>query len=181
VTGETCLIAPVPAAESAVGRHRARLDPSAADGAPAHITVLSPFLPIDSVGSAEQIHLRQLFAATDPIPFTLTRVARFPGAAGRAPLRRAPRVLYLAPEPSEPFVALTQRVWRRWPEYPPYEGAYEEVIPHLTVAVGDGDFTEVERALTRQLPIPAKAEEVWLIVRAETGGWVCALSFPLGG
>jgi hypothetical protein len=168
MTGETCLIVPVPAAERAVGRHRARLDPSAADGSPAHITVLSPFLQVDSVGPAERERLRELFAAADPIRFSLTRGARFPG------------FLFLAPEPGEPFVALTREVWQRWPQCPPYEGAYDEVIAHLTVAVGDRDFADVERALTPLLPIAANAEEVWLIVRADSGRWVRELAFPLG-
>jgi 2'-5' RNA ligase superfamily protein len=168
VSGETCLIVPVPVAEAAVGGHRGRLDPSAADGAPAHITVLSPFLRIDAVRAEEQARLRALFAIADPIPFSLTRVARFPG------------VLFLAPEPSERFVALTEAVWRRWPERPPYEGAYDQVIPHLTVGVGQADFADVERALTPLLPIAATAEEVWLLVRSEAGRWELELAFPLG-
>jgi hypothetical protein len=168
VSGETCLIVPVPAAEAAVGGHRGRLDPSAADGAPAHITVLSPFLHVDSVGPAERARLRELFAAADPVQFLLTHVERFPG------------VLFLAPEPREPFVSLTREVWRRWPECPPYEGVYDEVIPHLTVAVGSGEFAEVERELALLLPIAVTAEEVWLIVRGQDGRWARELTFPLG-
>ncbi len=75
---------------------------------------------------------------------------------------------------------LTEALWRRWPQCPPYEGAYDEVIPHLTVAVGDGDFAAVERQIEPLLPISAAAEEVWLIVRGEDGRWARELFFPLG-
>ena len=44
---------------------------------------------------------------------------------------------YLAPEPPEPFARLTEAIAERWPDYPPYEGIHETVIPHLTVAYGD--------------------------------------------
>jgi hypothetical protein len=168
VSGETNLIIPVSAGEDAVGCWRERLDPSAADGAPAHITVLGPFLDLDSIGSDELRRLRDLFAAFAPIRFSLARVDRFPG------------VLFLAPDPPAPFVALTEAVWRRWPQCPPYRGAYDEVIPHMTVAMGDGDFADVERALRPMLPISATADEVWLIARGEDGRWVCERSFGLG-
>src|SRR5580658_9294142 len=39
---ESALLVLVPAAEPAVGQHRARLDGAARDGVPAHITVLYP-------------------------------------------------------------------------------------------------------------------------------------------
>ena len=42
---QSALLVPVPAAEPAVAEHRARLDGSARDGVPAHLTVLYPFLP----------------------------------------------------------------------------------------------------------------------------------------
>ena len=45
----------------------------------------------------------------------------------------------MEPEPREPFVELTQAVWRRWPGHPPYGGAHREIVPHLTLAVGAED------------------------------------------
>ena len=44
--------------------------------------------------------------------------------------------VWLAPEPSERFVALTELTAARFPDWPPYDGAFEEVIPHLTVGCG---------------------------------------------
>lgn len=57
------------------------------------------------------------------------------GAGGNRFLARAvPGVVYLAPKPAALFIAFTQAVVERWPEHQPYGGAYEEIIPHLTVA-----------------------------------------------
>jgi hypothetical protein len=47
---QSALLLAVPAAEAAAGPHRARLDASARDGVPAHITVLYPFLPPAEIG-----------------------------------------------------------------------------------------------------------------------------------
>ncbi len=166
---ETNLIIPVPSAEPAVAPYRAELDPAAADGAPAHITVLGPFLDIEGVRSDERARLRALFAAAARFDFSLVRVARFTG------------VLFLAPDPPEPFVSLTEAVWRSWPKFPPYRGAYDEIVPHLTVAVGDDRFVEVEKALTPLLPITATVDEVWLIARGPDGRWVRTETFRLDG
>jgi hypothetical protein len=73
-------------------------------------------------------------------------------------------VLYLQPEPSEPFRRLTAAVAEQWPETPPYGGVYAEVTPHLTVAhdVDEAAFFAVEREVTAQLPVRAWVEEAWL-------------------
>jgi hypothetical protein len=59
---ETALLLPVPAAEPAVSRHRARLDEAARDGVPAHITVLYPFMPPAGIGKPLLASLGRLFA-----------------------------------------------------------------------------------------------------------------------
>ena len=164
----THLIMPVPAAEPVVGAYRERLDPSAAQGVPAHISVLVPFLELDALGPPELRDLEALFAAAAPIEFRLARVARFP------------HVLYLAPEPAAPFVELTEAVWRRWPAHPPYEGEFDDIVPHLTVAVGEGPFDHLGRALEARLPIVTTATQVWLIADVTPGAWTRQHSFGLG-
>jgi hypothetical protein len=42
---QSALIVTVPAAEEAVGPHRAHFDKAAAWGVPAHVTILYPFMP----------------------------------------------------------------------------------------------------------------------------------------
>jgi hypothetical protein len=71
------LMVEVPEAEPAVARHRERLDASARLGVPAHITVLSPFMPPQAIGPAELARLEHLLAAFSPFRFQLDRTAWF--------------------------------------------------------------------------------------------------------
>jgi len=57
------LIVEVPEAEPAVARWRAQLDPLAAQGVPAHVTVLYPFLPVTEIDGQVRSRLTALFAA----------------------------------------------------------------------------------------------------------------------
>ena len=164
---ETHLILPVPAADALVGPYRARLDPSASVGVPAHITLLGPFVERDALRRDDLTALAELFAATPSMRFALVRVARFEHS------------LYLEPEPAEPFVALIEALWRRWPDHPPYGGAHREIVPHLTVAVGESAFEAVRAALEPRLPLSAEAREAWLIVRTQAGNWAVHRRFAL--
>ena len=93
------------------------------------------------------------------------------------------KVLWLAPDPAEPFRALTTSVAAAFPEHPPYAGAHEDVVPHLTV--GQGARPETLRAVERQvqptLPVQQRVTEVEVIVgRPEVGGsWDVIARFPL--
>jgi hypothetical protein len=64
---QSALLLAVPAAEAAVGPHRARLDSSALDGVPAHITVLYPFLPPAEIGPDALARLSRLFAGVKTV------------------------------------------------------------------------------------------------------------------
>jgi hypothetical protein len=155
----TALIVEVPEAEPAVGALRLEHDSSAALGVPAHVTILFPFVAPDDI---DDNALEQLFARFRPFAFTLDRVERFDDG-----------VTWLHPEPSLPFVDLTAAVAQRWPDHPPYEGAFDEPIPHLTVS-------ETPIDVDVQLPIASRAHEVTLIEEQEaTGRWVSRRSYPL--
>jgi 2'-5' RNA ligase len=167
---ETALVVEVPEAEPLVSDWRAKHDWSAQRGVPAHITLLYPFVPTERVDDGLQRELRELFASQPAFSFRLTRVARFPDVA------------WLSPEPSDRFSALTDLIVGRYPDYPPYEGVHDEVIPHLTVAEGAVELQdEVEAALTPHLPIEAEANEVELLAEDETGRWRRAERFALSG
>ena len=100
--------------------------------------------------------------------YRLPRVARFP------------EVAWLAPDPASPFSDLTELIVSRYPEYPPYEGIHDEVIPHLTVAEGGPELQdEVDAALTPSLPLEAEALEVTMIVEDASGEWHSGERFPL--
>jgi 2'-5' RNA ligase len=133
---ESALIVRVPEAEPLVGPFREKFDPTAVLGVPAHITVLHPFIPPDRIGRADLERLGRIANATTAFTFRLVAAKQFSDA------------LYLDPEPAEPFIALTESVVRAFPEYPPYEGQFASIIPHLTVARG----SEMElRALQEEL------------------------------
>jgi 2'-5' RNA ligase len=170
---ESALVVLVPEAEAAVSAFRARYDPSAAAGMPAHVTLLYPFLPPEMIDQAVTAELTALFSTVPPFDYVLATVRRFPG------------VLYLAPEPSEPFRRVTDAIWQRFPDAPPYGGAHADIVPHLTVAhAGDADATariEAEFAPTaeRALPIRARAREAVLLDNRLVN-WTVRARFRLG-
>jgi 2'-5' RNA ligase len=154
----TALIIEVPEAEPAIGALRLEHDPSAALGAPAHITILFPFADRVDEGA-----VAELFARFTPFDFTLDRVDRF---------EQGP--VWLRPRPATPFVDLTAAVVQRWPDYPPYEGEHDEIIPHVTISMSPIDVDV-------SLPIASHAHEVTLIEQADDGRWSVRRRFPLGG
>lgn len=153
----TALIIAVPEAEPVVGEWRERYD-NARLGVPAHVTLLFPFVPREQLDDALLAELSELIASQPAFSFSLSRVEHFPD------------VTWLAPEPSEPFRRLTQLIFSRYPDYPPYEGIHDEIIPHLTVAAA-AMRDQVDSALTPQLPIDAEAREVTLLVENQSGHW----------
>ncbi len=168
----SALIIAVPEAEPLVNTLRDQFDRSAAQGVPAHITILYPFLPPQALTPIELANLRALFASIPAFEFSLIETRHFPG------------VLYLAPSPAECFKALTHAVVERYPEYQPYGGAYTEVIPHLTIAdrLEPAQLADMEREFTRQhraqLPVKVKAHAVTLIENS-SGRWETLEKFPL--
>lgn len=137
----TALIIEIPEAEPVVGELRRLFDPTALQGVPAHVTVLVPFIDGAAIQTSDIDRLKWLFEEVREFRYAFRRVARFPDAT------------YLAPEDASPFVKLTQAVVAAFPEYPPYGGAFPEVIPHLTVAHG----------LTSGLDEAAERVQAWAI------------------
>ncbi len=155
------LAVPVPAA-AAVMPQRPPGQP------PPRITILFPFIAPARIDFALEAAIREMAAKAAPFEFALARVGRFPG------------VLYLAPVPSEPFKRLTAECTARWPELPPYGGAYDEVVPHLTVAEG-AEPPGLAEALERRLPLRTEATHLALLVRDRRSRWSIRARFPLGG
>jgi hypothetical protein len=153
----TTLIVPVPAAGGLLQKSAREA------GLPPHITLLYPFLNARAIDDETESALASLLQEFLSFDFALAEMGRFPG------------VVYLAPEPATPFVALTQALAGRWPDHQPYGGAFQEVIPHLTVAYG----APIPDGLSEHLPLRTSAEEVWLMSRV-AGRWVRRGVFPLG-
>jgi hypothetical protein len=154
------IIIPVPEAETAVGHLRRLHDPQASYGVPAHITLLYPFAHPAQIREATGA-LQELFRLVPAFEFSLVEVRRFHATT------------YLHPEPSSIFVQLTARLVDRWPEFPPYGGAFSTVIPHLTVAdhVAVDVLDAVDRKVAAHLPIRCRATEAWLMCSDEHGFW----------
>lgn len=143
---------------------------------PAHVTVLVPFAPPGRLDGAAFAELAELFGAVAPFEYLLRRTRWFDD-----------RVLYLEPEPAEPFRQLTLSVAERFPDYPPYEGAFDDVVPHVTVGES-GRYLRRRRRMRRAAarladmsPVRATAAEVWLMAYDQDGvGWRREGRFPLG-
>ena len=168
---ETALVVRIPQAEEIVGPLRARLDPAAALGVPAHVTVLAPFVPAADLDDAVRARVAGVIATVPAFDIAFARVAWF-----------GQQVLFLAPDPAGPFTALTQAVWRAFPEYPPYGGAHEEVVPHLTVGMAqpEAELAEAGRVVQPMLPVLSRAQTVTLMQGSlDAGSWHLVAEFPL--
>jgi len=169
---QSALIIEVPEAEPAVHRYRERLDANAPLGIPAHITVLAPFMPPETIDTSVLAQLGQLFAEAGRFCFRLDCTDWF-----------SDRVLWLAPGDPAPFRDLTQRVFQAFPAFPPFEGRHDDVVPHLTIGHGHplNDMRTAEAAIQDSLPIEACAAAVALMTEQSTGGrWTKAATFTLG-
>ena len=172
---ESALVVLVPEAETLVKPFRDRYDPSAALGVPAHVTLLYPFKPPDEIGSAVLGKLCHRFARFAPFQFALASIHRFPA-----------ELLYLAPEPDEPFRRLTSAISDWYPETPPYGGKWPDIVPHLSVArltdeeKLDRIADEFAKASLGVLPIRGTAEEVALMDN-RSGRWQVRATLCLGG
>jgi 2'-5' RNA ligase len=88
-------------------------------------------------------------------------------------------VLYLAPDPAPTFVEITRALVQRFPQWPPYGGAYEEVVPHLTVAQTTS-LDEAEAVLRPRLPLRGRARAAVLYAQNATSQWDRRARFPFG-
>jgi 2'-5' RNA ligase len=164
---ETALVIAIEDAEPFDEVRRELMPQVVASGIPFHVTLLSPF------GSDAQLvdQARAFFAQQVPFEFELTRVATWPD------------VIYLVPEPDDELLALMKALFARFPEWPPYEGIHDEVIPHATL--GDGVDAaavraEIERRIASRLPHRCQARDVALLEQFAPGLWRERERLPLG-
>ena len=169
--GRSGLVVDVPAAESTVAQHRLRLDPLASLGVPAHVTVLFPFVPVERLDEGVHDRVAAIAGSVETFSYRFSTPAWF-----------GDDVVYLAPEPPEPFVRLTELLWAAFPDQPPYGGAFDEVIPHLTIGHGNdrAALQRAEASVLSQLPVEGRAERLTLLVEGEGGRWTVDRRFSLG-
>jgi 2'-5' RNA ligase len=136
-------------------------------GVPPHVTLLFPFAP----APVED-------ALVTEIAEVVTDFTAF--AVSFATLQRFPGTLWLAPEPPEPLALLARALAAQFPQWPAYEGAFVEPVPHLTVAQGhDALLNDAETELAPLLPLAARAREVVLLEEHEPDTWRRRATFPL--
>jgi 2'-5' RNA ligase len=165
------LLIEVPEAEPVVRRHRERLDENALLGIPAHITVLYPFLPAEAISVEVLARLHDVFAPVTGFRLRLDHTDWF-----------GENVLWLGPQDPAPLRALTDRVWRAFPAFPPFEGQHEVVVPHLTVGHGHplSDLRTAEESVSAGLPVESRVTAVTLMTEQSAGGqWARSASFAL--
>jgi 2'-5' RNA ligase len=162
----TALVALLPELEPMIGAWRHRYTGDGARGMPPHVTLIIPFADSSEVDDLLE-PLARVLGAFAPFETALRGTARFPG------------LLYLRPEPPEPFAAITEALAHAFPDFPPYAGEFAEIVPHITVAQGADDvLTAAERELEAQLPVQSRVERAWLVEDA-VGGWRRHTAFPL--
>jgi hypothetical protein len=156
--GRTALIVVVPEAEAQVRQIRLQHVVSAAQGVPAHITLLSPFADAEDV---DEQALAEMFAASPAFDLLLDSVEQWEDG-----------IVWLHPEPSQPFERLAMAICQRWPDYPPYDGRVTTIVPHLTLS-------ERPIQVELDLPIRSRADTVSLIEQSSDSTWSTRRLFPL--
>ena len=167
----SALIVAVAEAEPAVAVHRDRLDLAASWGVPAHITVCFPFLPPPQIDEQVLAGLRLAAAGVPAFFCALNEVGWF-----------GERVVWLAPDPPHPFQALTAAVTARFPAARPYDGLYDEVVPHLTIGHdhSPADLKAAAGAVAEHLPIHTRVTTMRLAVGCPGAKWSTLEEFALG-
>ena len=169
---ESAVVVRVPAFDQQIDLLRGRFGlPRKPNGIAPHVTLIVPFLTRLELGEGGGLEaLRELCACTEPFDVTFARTARFP------------HVLYLAPEPAEPFVALTHALTAHWPELKPYATREKQIVPHLTVTTSRPPkvFHQVEEALRPLLPIRVAVDAAQLYL-FDGRAWTEDARLPFAG
>jgi hypothetical protein len=90
-------------------------------------------------------------------------------------------VLYLVPQPTGPFRAMTAALASAFPEHPPYGDAGATIVPHLTVAtrLERERLAAIEAEVAESLPITARARGAWMMENT-AHAWRLRNRFPIG-
>jgi 2'-5' RNA ligase len=142
---------------------------------PAHVTVTYPFRPAGLLTPAEHLRLTRLFAELPAFSLTGARTAWF-----------GSEVVYVELVEEDAVRSLVDAVGTAFPEHLPYGGAYEEVVPHLTI----GHDHDVATLRAAALAVSARLPFVQHVTQVELwsgpppgsgrGGWRLVRAYPLG-
>lgn len=141
------------------------------DGMTPHVTLLVPFVPADRIDEDVSYRLDRVFGRFEAFDYHLPRFEYFESG-----------VLYLAPEPTRLFIDLVLALTEAFPDYPPYEGMHDEVIPHVTVVESEDNelIQRIRAEIEPRLPIQCRAEATTLVERGADLRWRPRTSHSLG-
>jgi hypothetical protein len=144
-------------------------------GVPAHVTILSPFVPAAALDRRVSATVGEIVSRTKAFDVAFENVRRWP------PSDLGPGVVWLEPEPAQPFVALTRAIWAEFPERPPYGRADDAAQAHLTIAADDpARFDAVEAEAWRLVPFRRHVNTVALLIEGPDGRYRTRRRFSLG-
>ncbi len=131
-----------------------------------------PFLPPPHVTKPVIQELERLAGSVTPFDFALTQVHEFEQG-----------VVYLEPEPIDPFVNLSNAIGRKFGLLP-FGGEFGDVlVPHLTLAMPQvhSATRHITDTLAPLLPIRLHADQAWLMVGDNKTRWNRLLRLPFHG
>jgi 2'-5' RNA ligase len=140
-------------------RWRRRGVANAADGVPAHATMLFPFVAPERLDRAVRGIVAGAAARHPPFDYRLVGPERWP------------EVIYAGLDPVRPFVALHDDLRAAFPAFPMYGPDFDlEFVPHVTIDEG-ASVVPLEDPAWRWLPHHAVAGALEVIARPPEGRW----------
>jgi hypothetical protein len=128
-------------------------------GIPAHVTLLYP-----SPGDVDDV--ARVLDGVKAFDVAFEETARFA------------EILFLVPNPQAPFAEMTQALVRRFPDWPPYGGKFDGIVPHLTVAQADAATLDAaERDVVPHLPVRTRAHHAVMLTEVEPERWELQATF----
>jgi 2'-5' RNA ligase len=155
---------------SALDRLRRRHVADAADGIPAHVTLLYPFIAPHALDRGVRATIASIARRHAAFDYVLGGPARWPDT------------IYAAIDPVQPFLAIHRELSRAYPDYPVYSRpAPFELIPHVTIAEGASavDPSVMTEPAWSSLPARRRARALEVIASDGRGRWRLVWRLPL--
>lgn len=168
----TGLLILFPEVEGVVGAFRQANYEKQRYGLMSHLTLIYPFKRVEALNTAVFQKIDQLVNKTLPLTYKIDTTSQFPDT------------LFLNFANQQPLVQLVQTFADAFPENPPYEGKFDTIVPHITIANSSDKHTlrQLEQKFWQQfgdkLPITGEITAVHLIsVSEETNSYTVLREF----
>jgi 2'-5' RNA ligase len=137
---------------------------------PPHVTLLAPWAAADDGEALER--LRAVARRGRPLRIEFATAEIFAGSG----------VVYLVPTRTQQLADLFADVHAAFPDHPPYDGIFDDVVPHLTVSADGGpeQLAQVRAALAEHGPVAAETDRICVFGRGDDDVWRQTASVLLG-